>query len=280
MTIFILFIIKMWGQEKIISRINYHITPFYCYLKNFTNPTYVSIFRRKIMFIKKLGKIATILFVMMLVTSTVLAASSNSNWLSPWIWSSNTRYQADTSIKSSNVANLKVKWQFTTAGDVSATPSVDDNNVYSPDWGGYLDAVNKDKGTLVWKHKVSDYTGLVGIPPTTLHRRSPAIHPPLMAISSFLEIKLAIMAARKVMWWQLIRKPALWIGRHRSGRYSRSRDFLPAVIYKGTVYIGIASAEEAYEALIPGYPCCSFRSAMFALDFENRRHQVADLYGP
>ena len=36
-----------------------------------------------------------------------------------------------------------MKWEFTTTGDVSATPAVDGDTVYFPDWGGQLYAVDK-----------------------------------------------------------------------------------------------------------------------------------------
>jgi len=42
---------------------------------------------------------------------------------------------------------------FTTGGDVSATPTVDGDAVYFPDWGGNLFAVEKDSGRLIWSHK-------------------------------------------------------------------------------------------------------------------------------
>jgi polyvinyl alcohol dehydrogenase (cytochrome) len=35
-----------------------------------------------------------------------------------------------------NVKGLNPKWVFTTGGDVSATPTVDGDAVYFPDWGG------------------------------------------------------------------------------------------------------------------------------------------------
>jgi polyvinyl alcohol dehydrogenase (cytochrome) len=39
-----------------------------------------------------------------------------------------------------------------------------------------------------------------------------------------------------------------------------------ATIHDGKVYVGTSSFEEAYAGFIPGYPCCSFRGSMLALD--------------
>jgi len=52
---------------------------------------------------------------------------------------------------------------FTTGGDVSATPTVDGDAVYFPDWAGNLFAVKKDSGRLIWSHKISDYDGVDGL---------------------------------------------------------------------------------------------------------------------
>ena len=50
---------------------------------------------------------------------------------------------AEHSISPANVKNLSPKWVFTTGGDVSATPTVDEDAVYFPDWAGNLFAVEK-----------------------------------------------------------------------------------------------------------------------------------------
>src|SRR5258707_2528393 len=67
---------------------------------------------------------------------------------------------AEHSISPSNVKRLKPKWVFTTGGDVSATPTVDGDAVYFPDWDGNLFAVKNDSGRLIWSHKISDYDGV------------------------------------------------------------------------------------------------------------------------
>jgi polyvinyl alcohol dehydrogenase (cytochrome) len=78
---------------------------------------------------------------------------------------------AEHSISPANVSTLTPKWVFTTGGDVSATPTVDGNAVYFPDWGGNLFAVEKDTGSLIWSHKISDYDGVEG----AVSRVSPAV---------------------------------------------------------------------------------------------------------
>src|SRR5246127_1431813 len=78
---------------------------------------------------------------------------------------------AEHSISPTNVQNLKTKWVFTTGGDVSATPTVDGDAVYFPDWGGNLFAVKKESGRLIWSRKISEYDGVDG----AISRVSPAV---------------------------------------------------------------------------------------------------------
>src|ERR1700731_5453637 len=78
---------------------------------------------------------------------------------------------AEHSITPANVKGLTPKWVFTTGGDVSATPTVDGDSVYFPDWAGNLFAVNKHSGRLIWAHKISEYDGVEG----AISRVSPAV---------------------------------------------------------------------------------------------------------
>jgi len=78
--------------------------------------------------------------VALMMPQTVQADSDGRNalWPSAGQNLNNTRFQsAEHKIGVDNVSSLAMKWQFTTmGGDVSATPAVDENNVYFPDWGG------------------------------------------------------------------------------------------------------------------------------------------------
>ena len=73
----------------------------------------------------------------------------NNSWSQP----------AERTISPANVNKLTQKWVFTTGGDVSATPTVDGDAVYFPDWAGNLFAVKKDSGHLIWSRKIFDYNG-------------------------------------------------------------------------------------------------------------------------
>src|SRR5215471_17310444 len=77
-----------------------------------------------------------------------------------------------------NVSGMTPKWIFTTEGDVSATPTVEGDGLYVPDWGGNLFKINARTGNVIWQHKMSDYTGNA----TSWSRTSPAIAPGMVVV--------------------------------------------------------------------------------------------------
>jgi polyvinyl alcohol dehydrogenase (cytochrome) len=86
---------------------------------------------------------------------------------------SNSRNQeSEQHINKSNVNQLSTKWTFSASDDVSATPTVDGDAVYFPDWGGNLYAVDRNTGALKWSHQISEYDGFQG----AFSRVSPALH--------------------------------------------------------------------------------------------------------
>lgn len=98
-----------------------------------------------------------------LVTGSAAAAPGGISWNSAGGDRQNTRYAAsEAKISPTTVGGLRPKWVFTTGGDVSATPAVDGQRVYFPDWAGNLYAVDKATGGLAWQRKISDYTGIPG----------------------------------------------------------------------------------------------------------------------
>src|ERR1700677_4175583 len=83
-----------------------------------------------------------------------------------------THYQAaEHEISPANVGRLAPRWTLTTAGAISATPTVDDGTVYVPDYGGKLWAVAAGSGQVLWSNDISSYTGVAG----DLSRTSPAV---------------------------------------------------------------------------------------------------------
>jgi len=172
----------------------------------------------------------------------------NNSWSQP----------AEHLISSANVKGLSPKWVFTTGGDVSATPTVDGDAVYFPDWAGNLFAVKKDSGQLIWSHKISEYDGVEG----AVSRVSPAVDANHVIIGDILNSKQTHNGANVI---SVDRETGTvqWITQvetHPAAIITGS-----PVVFDGVVYIGVSSSEETL-ALDPSYPCCSFRGSIVALD--------------
>lgn len=162
------------------------------------------------------------------------------------------------SINASNAKELSTKWVFTTGGDVSATPTVDGDAVYFPDWAGNLFAVKKDSGQLIWSHKISEYDGVQG----AISRVSPAVDANQVIIGDILNGKKVHKGANVI---SVDRQTGAiqWITQvetHPAAIITGS-----PVVFDGVVYIGVSSSEESL-ATDPTYPCCTFRGSVVALD--------------
>ncbi len=153
-------------------------------------------------------------------------------------------------ITAENASQLRQKWVFTTAGDVSATPTVEGGSVYVPDWGGYIYRIDAKTGKPIWSHKVSEYTGIAA----SFTRNSPAIGPTQIIFgdqkSGYL---IAVDKATGNLRWKTLLDPA-----------DQVQITASSVIAGGRVYVGVASNQET-NALNPG-ATLTFRGSVVALD--------------
>ncbi len=188
----------------------------------------------------------------------------------------NTRYQdAENRIGKGNATALTLQWQFTTGGDVSATPAVDDRAAYIPDWAGNLYAIDRNTGVQIWSHRIADYTGIAD----DLARATPVIAGDKLIFGN--------QSSRKqpsVAWVMAVDKHTgnlIWktqVDSHPAAIITQS-----AIAANGMVYVGVSSWEEAYSVLIPNYQCCTFRGSMLALDADTgqilwKRYTVPEGY--
>ncbi|GGF47822.1 polyvinylalcohol dehydrogenase [Aliidongia dinghuensis] len=156
----------------------------------------------------------------------------------------------------SNAGSLAPKWVFTTAGDVSATPTVEGAALYVPDWGGMLYRLDATTGTVVWERKLSDYTGNTH----SLSRSSPAIAQRTIIVGDEASgTILAIDKATGQLVWRTLVEPL------RAALVTAS----PTVL-GNLVYVGISSQEEGLAQQRTGY-VPSFRGTIAALDVATGR---------
>lgn len=92
---------------------------------------------------------------------------------------SNQRYAAtEEKITRANVHNLKLKWSVFTDSDVSSTPSVEGQFVYTSTWDGSIFAVNTYTGAVMWKQNLTEATRIT---PGVLGMRILCRHTPVVA---------------------------------------------------------------------------------------------------
>jgi len=184
------------------------------------------------------------------------AADSGSGWNSAGGNLQNTRFQAnEKTLSVNNVAQLEKKWEFTTGGDVSATPAVDGDTVYFPDRAGFLYAVDKSTGQQRWRSSIGAASGVPG----DYARATPA----LAGNKVILGTQGPFGGGGKVLAFHKDTGALLWsttLDTHPAAIITQS-----ATVFGNRVYVGTSSLEETF-ALIPGYVCCSFRGKMAALD--------------
>ena len=210
----------------------------------------------------KLVVVLTALAVLGLLMAGTALASGGSLWTSAGHDVQNTRNQnTETKIDVTNVASLAVKWQFTTGGDVSATPAVDGSTIYFPDYAGNLFAVDRKTGAQVWSHQISEYTGITD----DVSRVTPAI------VGNLLILGDQGGYYGGSAWMMAVSKQTgnlVWKTQVESGAFPIvTQSAVIDVSGKTPVaYVGVASSEELWAGVFPGYVCCSFRGSVLALN--------------
>jgi polyvinyl alcohol dehydrogenase (cytochrome) len=187
-------------------------------------------------------------------------AAQGSEWPSAGGDRQNTRHQtSEKTLSRANVARLVPRWVVNTAGDVSATPAVDANTVYVPDWAGYVYAVDKLTGSVKWTVHVPTLTGVPG----DKARVTPALASDRLIIGTQGAILAGGGPGGKVLALSKATGAVLWITQvdnHPAAIITQS-----GTVFDGRVYVGVSSQEEALAAFVTGYQL-TFRGSMQALD--------------
>jgi polyvinyl alcohol dehydrogenase (cytochrome) len=207
--------------------------------------------------IKKLFVVLLVALIGGLLFSSIALAAQGNGWTTAGGDRQNTRFQkSEHKLSVSNVGTLTPKWVLTTGGDVSATPAVDGDTVYVPDWAGNLYAIDKMTGAVNWEVSIPDVTGVSD----DKARATPAVTDDKVIIGT----QGPFGGGGKVLAFDKFTGALLWstvADSHPAAIITQS-----AAVFGGRVYVGVSSIEEALAVVIPGYPCCTFRGSMLALD--------------
>jgi polyvinyl alcohol dehydrogenase (cytochrome) len=148
---------------------------------------------------------------------------------------------------------LTVKWTFNSVGAIPATPTVEQGGLYVTDWAGMLYKIDPDTGIAIWSHPISFYTG--STPGGVGSRSSPAIgsQGEIVVGDTDSATVFAVNRTTGALIWKTVVDSNHLALIHGS-----------AVIYKGIVYVGVASGEEDAFKTSPNY-VPSFRGSVVAL---------------
>jgi polyvinyl alcohol dehydrogenase (cytochrome) len=183
----------------------------------------------------------------------------------------NTRSASGGPITPATASKLGIKWVYSASGDVSATPAVVGGEIYVPDWGGMLNRIDANTGSAVWSKSVAALAGIaddasvagMDAPAAVISRGTPIVTGEAVIVglargsligTSSLAIMLAIRRDTGAVLWQTM------LEAHPTAFITSS-----PVLENGTIYVGVSSGEES-STLVTGYPCCTFRGSVVALD--------------
>jgi polyvinyl alcohol dehydrogenase (cytochrome) len=178
------------------------------------------------------------------------------------------------------VSKLATQWAFDAAGDISATPAVVDGQVYVPDFGGMIYRIDAHTGSAVWSKSIANLVGLTDdagppilnltpdggvqdIPAAIISRDTPTITADSVIFGVAPGMVAGVQPAAFVVALDRETGAVKWktmVESHPAAQVTSS-----PVVDDGRVYVGVASGEEFFSVL-PGYPCCTFRGSVVALD--------------
>jgi polyvinyl alcohol dehydrogenase (cytochrome) len=167
-----------------------------------------------------------------------------------------THFQVDEhQISPANAGRLAPRWTLTTAGAVSAVPTVDNGTVYVPDYGGKLWAVSAGTGKVLWSQDISTYTGVAG----DLSRTSPAVYGDDLILGDGWILSSGAAGTSGARVFAVNRRTGGLVWSTQVDTDPNAQITGSPVIYDGIAYLGISSKGEGNEQ-------DSFRGAVIALD--------------
>jgi polyvinyl alcohol dehydrogenase (cytochrome) len=138
------------------------------------------------------------------------------------------------------------------------------NNIYFPDWSGFLYSADARTGKINWKFNVTKEYLPQPSDPLALSRTTLAIDPkeelivfgtqnPFSGGSAYV---IAVDLNGKLVWRTMIDP-------HPFAAITQS-----PTIFDDAVYIGVSSQEEGAAAFVPDYICCTFQGSFAKLDLK------------
>jgi len=193
------------------------------------------------------------------VNEGLRGASPAAQWpVSGQNWQDTRSQPYESIINHSNAATLAPMWVYKAAASVSVTPTVVGDHLYFSDWAGNLYAIDRYTGKTFWRAQISDYDGYAG----AVLRTSPAVYGDQLIFGDN-QGYTALHNGANLIAVDRYTGALRWITQIDS--HGAAIVTGPAVVYNNVVYQGISSSEEALADHV-GYPCCTFRGSVVAVN--------------
>lgn len=178
-------------------------------------------------------------------------SSSGPNWRGWSTGVTNSRFQssAGAGLSANDVTKLKLKWAFGLGGETSARsqPAVANGRIFFGTQSGDVYSLDAKSGCIHWTSKVdAGIRSAVAVGPTG-HGHESAVF-----FGSGRNAYALDAATGKVLW-------KVPVAEHFAALITAA-----PLLYKGALYLGVSSFEEAL-APLPRYQCCTFRGSVIAL---------------
>lgn len=187
----------------------------------------------------------------------------------------NTRNQAaETTISAATAPNLTTKWIFNAGGSVLPTPTVEGGAVYVPDNGGQIFKIDAASGREIWSQKIGDLVGVGGL----VSRNSPAVLRDRIILGTWtdrggIEARAWVLALDKQSG-SLLWKTSLTVKDIRDATGTQDPSQFGARVFQSPVpsadgsrvFVGVSGLGDESLAADNGFPCCTFKGAVFGLD--------------
>jgi hypothetical protein len=181
---------------------------------------------------------STVLAVAVVVIAAVATAQNTAWWPVAGQNLFNTHSQpSEDQISPENVGALVQKWVLTTAGNVTATPTVYQGFVYVPDMGGTLWAVSAGSGQVRWSRTIASYTGIAN----DVSRTSPAIAGRALILGDGW-IRNQVTGGAHVFAVDRMTGDLIW--RTKVHEHIGAIVTASPVVHNGVAYVGVAAKEE------------------------------------
>jgi polyvinyl alcohol dehydrogenase (cytochrome) len=162
-----------------------------------------------------------------------------------------------------SVKNLKVKWSYDAAGEVSVTPAVVGNAVYIADWSGMVSRIDADTGMAVWSKSVTD---LVGSPlKSFISRTTPVVTPDVVVFGTQRQLS-DLVKTPGIGAYLIALDPATGALKWKTQMETHPAALITSspVLDGNRLYVGVGSLEESFGSI--AHYNFTFRGSVVAVD--------------